>query len=90
MMEMHCPGHFGHIELPVPVYNPLIFSELLTLIKLVCFNCHHFRMEMAKVRPTIDTFRLFNALFEFQPSNLTDRPPLLSLRTRDFYRPYPL
>ena len=21
----HCPGHFGHIELPLPVYNPLIF-----------------------------------------------------------------
>lgn len=21
-----CPGHFGHIELPVPVYNPLIFG----------------------------------------------------------------
>jgi DNA-directed RNA polymerase beta' subunit len=22
----HCPGHFGHIELPLPVYNPLIFG----------------------------------------------------------------
>lgn len=20
-----CPGHFGHIELPVVVYNPLVF-----------------------------------------------------------------
>jgi len=20
-----CPGHFGHIELAVPVYNPLVF-----------------------------------------------------------------
>jgi DNA-directed RNA polymerase beta' subunit len=19
-----CPGHFGHVELPVPVYNPLL------------------------------------------------------------------
>jgi len=57
MMEMHCPGHFGHIELPVPVYNPLIFAELLSLIKLVCFNCHHFRMEMAKVRLMCLCFR---------------------------------
>jgi hypothetical protein len=23
---MSCPGHFGHIELAVPVYNPLVFS----------------------------------------------------------------
>lgn len=21
-----CPGHFGHIELPVPVYNPLLLK----------------------------------------------------------------
>jgi DNA-directed RNA polymerase I subunit RPA1 len=21
-----CPGHFGHIELPVPVYNPLLIK----------------------------------------------------------------
>lgn len=21
-----CPGHFGHIELPLPVYNPLVFG----------------------------------------------------------------
>ena len=21
-----CPGHFGHVELPVPVYNPLLIK----------------------------------------------------------------
>lgn len=21
-----CPGHFGHIDLPLPVYNPLFFD----------------------------------------------------------------
>lgn len=25
-----CPGHFGRIELPVPVYNPLIFGWVRT------------------------------------------------------------
>lgn len=24
-----CPGHLGHIELAVPVYNPTLFPELL-------------------------------------------------------------
>jgi DNA-directed RNA polymerase I subunit RPA1 len=61
MMEMHCPGHFGHIELPVPVYNPLIFSELLTLMKLLCFNCHHFRLEMAKTRQFVKILNLINS-----------------------------
>ena len=23
-----CPGHFGHINLPLPVYNPLLFTTL--------------------------------------------------------------
>ena len=60
MMEMNCPGHFGHIELPVPVYNPLIFAELLTLIKLVCFNCHHFRMEKLKTKKFVRILQLIN------------------------------
>lgn len=24
--QSSCPGHFGHIELPVPVFNPLLFK----------------------------------------------------------------
>ena len=26
LLYTHCPGHFGHIELAVPVYNPLVFG----------------------------------------------------------------
>ncbi|XP_011861692.1 PREDICTED: DNA-directed RNA polymerase I subunit RPA1 [Vollenhovia emeryi] len=34
-----CPGHFGHIELPVPVVNPLFHKALSTLLKLSCLRC---------------------------------------------------
>ncbi|KYQ51825.1 DNA-directed RNA polymerase I subunit RPA1 [Trachymyrmex zeteki] len=34
-----CPGHFGHIELPVPVVNPLFHRALSMLLKLSCLNC---------------------------------------------------
>ncbi|KAK9309722.1 hypothetical protein QLX08_000714 [Tetragonisca angustula] len=34
-----CPGHFGHIELPMPVVNPLFHKGLCMLIKLACLNC---------------------------------------------------
>ena len=27
--ERNCPGHFGHIRLPVPVFNPMFFKTLL-------------------------------------------------------------
>ncbi|XP_012272524.1 DNA-directed RNA polymerase I subunit RPA1 [Orussus abietinus] len=34
-----CTGHFGHIELPVPVVNPLFHRGLCTLLKLTCLSC---------------------------------------------------
>ena len=37
LSEMFCPGHMGHISLPMPVYNPVLFG---TLVK-VCF-CEQF------------------------------------------------
>ncbi|OSX75789.1 hypothetical protein BU14_0220s0020, partial [Porphyra umbilicalis] len=38
-----CPGHFGHIELAVPLVNPLLAAELMRLLKAKCWYCHHFR-----------------------------------------------
>ena len=37
---VHCPGHMGHITLPLPVYHPLFFMSLFQLIKGSCWNCH--------------------------------------------------
>eukprot|EP00850_Spirogloea_muscicola_P015142 SM000113S24098 [mRNA] locus=s113:326320:337241:- [translate_table: standard] len=41
---VHCPGHFGHIELALPVYNPLVFPVLLKLLRATCLACHRFKM----------------------------------------------
>ncbi|CAB3411186.1 unnamed protein product [Caenorhabditis bovis] len=40
--ERHCPGHLGHIELDVPVFNPLLFSFTYNLLKGTCVHCHRF------------------------------------------------
>ncbi|KAI6660779.1 DNA-directed RNA polymerase I subunit RPA1 [Oopsacas minuta] len=37
-----CPGHFGHIQLPLIVYNPVMFHLLYKLLKKSCFVCHRF------------------------------------------------
>ncbi|XP_040275191.1 DNA-directed RNA polymerase I subunit RPA1 isoform X2 [Bufo bufo] len=37
---MSCPGHLGHIELPLAVYNPLLFDKLYLLVRGSCFRCH--------------------------------------------------
>ncbi|MDK6028538.1 DNA-directed RNA polymerase subunit A' [Ignisphaera sp. 4213-co] len=34
-----CPGHFGHIELAVPVINVLFIKHIHDLLKATCFNC---------------------------------------------------
>ncbi|XP_040570913.1 uncharacterized protein [Lepeophtheirus salmonis] len=43
-----CPGHFGHIELPLPVVNPLFYKELLTLIRHSCISCHKLHFSVVK------------------------------------------
>lgn len=35
-----CPGHCGHIEMVVPVYNPVFFPQMFNILKRKCFHCH--------------------------------------------------
>jgi DNA-directed RNA polymerase I subunit RPA1 len=41
---LECSGHPGHIELIVPVYNPLVIDVLLKLLRMTCLHCHRFRI----------------------------------------------
>ncbi|KAG2439375.1 hypothetical protein HXX76_004732 [Chlamydomonas incerta] len=47
-----CPGHFGRIELPVPVYNPLVFKVMYKLLRCTCLHCHRFKLS----QETVDTY----------------------------------
>ncbi|XP_041979543.1 DNA-directed RNA polymerase I subunit RPA1 [Aricia agestis] len=42
---LHCPGHFGHIELPLPVVNPLFIKNIYTLFRVTCLKCHKIQMD---------------------------------------------
>lgn len=37
-------GHIGHIDLPLPVCNPLFHQTILQILKLSCMTCGRFRM----------------------------------------------
>ncbi|NCY25592.1 MAG: hypothetical protein EBX37_12280, partial [Alphaproteobacteria bacterium] len=39
--EKKCIGHFGRIELNVPIYHPLFYKFILLFLKSVCFYCSH-------------------------------------------------
>ncbi|KAL3229701.1 Uncharacterized protein RNJ44_01837 [Nakaseomyces bracarensis] len=47
--EKFCPGHQGHIELPVPCYNPLFFNQLYIYLRSACLFCHHFKLKSLDV-----------------------------------------
>lgn len=42
--DKFCPGHLGHIELPVVCYNPMFFKQMMAYLRGLCVYCHHFRL----------------------------------------------
>lgn len=47
--HFNCPGHFGHIEIPIPTYNPLFFDTLYALLRARCACCNKFRLSRYNV-----------------------------------------
>lgn len=37
--SLACPGHYGSINLPVPVYNPIYIRDIVNILTCVCNNC---------------------------------------------------
>ena len=35
-----CPGHFGRIELNVPILHPLYYKQIISFLKCFCFKCN--------------------------------------------------
>ena len=50
MSFFNCPGHYGHIDLSLPVYHPLLFPILIKLLRATCLSCHHLKLPSALVR----------------------------------------
>ncbi|XP_013195797.1 DNA-directed RNA polymerase I subunit RPA1 [Amyelois transitella] len=42
---LHCAGHFGHIELPVVVINPLFLKSIYTIFRISCLKCFKIQMD---------------------------------------------
>ncbi|KAF2001316.1 beta and beta-prime subunits of DNA dependent RNA-polymerase [Amniculicola lignicola CBS 123094] len=53
-----CPGHCGHIELPVPVYHLTFLEQLLRLLRGKCVYCHHFKLPRVQVHEYVSKLRL--------------------------------
>jgi len=45
-----CPGHFGHIELFVPILHPLFFQEIVAFLNVFCDSCYSLLMTPEQVQ----------------------------------------
>ncbi|KAI5119511.1 hypothetical protein M0805_002447 [Coniferiporia weirii] len=55
-----CPGHYGHIELPTPVFHPLFMVNMYKLLKGTCLYCHRFKMSRPQIAKFIAKLRLLD------------------------------
>ena len=58
MNAAHCPGHCGHIELPIQCYHPQYIDTTLRLLRAKCIYCHRFRLPENKISMTVCQLRL--------------------------------
>ncbi|KAH9482769.1 DNA-directed RNA polymerase I subunit rpa1 [Psilocybe cubensis] len=53
-----CPGHYGHIELPAPVFHPLFMGNMFNLLRGTCMFCHRFKMSRTALWKFLAKLRL--------------------------------
>ncbi|KAI1278673.1 hypothetical protein F5Y07DRAFT_360774 [Xylaria sp. FL0933] len=56
--QPNCPGHPGHIELPIPVYHPVFMDQVLRLLRAQCQYCFRFRMRRLDTHRVVCKLRL--------------------------------
>ncbi|KAH9399850.1 DNA-directed RNA polymerase I subunit RPA1 [Tyrophagus putrescentiae] len=72
LTDSHCLGHFGHIGLPLPVFNPFLMKQLFQVLRMFCFNCHHFLFSRANVEVYIAQLRALNLGLDFVLDDLQE------------------
>jgi DNA-directed RNA polymerase beta' subunit len=67
-----CPGHCGHIELPVPIYHLSFLDQLLRLLRGKCVYCHHFKLARNKTNEIASRLRLIRCGLVQDANNMHD------------------
>lgn len=70
--EKSCPGHFGHIDLIMPVYNPITFKLMYKLLQSTCLYCHSLKISKGYMNFFILKLKLIHAGFLSHAAELDD------------------
>ncbi|KAI8773138.1 DNA-directed RNA polymerase I subunit RPA1 [Biomphalaria glabrata] len=71
--ERNCAGHFGHIKLPVLVFNPMFFKILLKLLQGSCMGCHKLGLRNAHMKLYTYQLKLLEKGFLVQAEDMIER-----------------
>jgi len=60
-----CPGHYGHVKLPIPIVHPLATNDVKKILSVVCIKCkkipipteEKYKLLQKHIRPTIINIR---------------------------------
>mmetsp|Transcript_32891 Transcript_32891/g.37873 ORF Transcript_32891/g.37873 Transcript_32891/m.37873 type:complete len:1758 (-) Transcript_32891:11-5284(-) len=80
---MTCSGHFGHIELCVPLYHPLLFSQIVELLRMKCLNCHKFTISARELNVFKTKFLLLDYGEYYEVQELDNRMSAQMKETRE-------
>lgn len=58
LTQINCPGHPGHIQLPVPVYHPVFLDQLFRLLRGSCVYCKGFLLSQKELHRYVCKLRL--------------------------------
>ncbi|KAE8714772.1 DNA-directed RNA polymerase V subunit 1 [Hibiscus syriacus] len=61
-----CEGHFGYIELPIPIYHPSHINELKRLLSLLCLKCLQLKNKF-QIKSGSVAERLLSSCCEYTP-----------------------
>jgi len=70
-----CPGHFGHIELALPVVNVLFIKHIYDLLRATCSNCGRLKLSQKEIEKCLKYYR-----------TLKERHPYLARRFSEYIK----
>jgi DNA-directed RNA polymerase subunit A' len=70
-----CPGHFGHIELALPVVNALFIKHIYETLRATCANCGRLKLPQKDIERCFKYYRKLN-----------ERHPYLARRFSEYIR----
>ena len=72
LIDQHCPGHYGHIELSVPVYHPMLVQTMYQIISKTCLECYRFRLVSTELTLFLAQLEALNHGFDHLVDQLSE------------------